>query len=100
MYYIFTNEDYCALADSIIANLNSPNYFSGEVTICSGEEYEISLTASLIIYRRPYRPLSPDDAGGEITGLATIWYDVKVLKDGEPVEEDFDMEALKEALIG
>ena len=99
MEYKFTLNDYRALAEAILANLTSPDYFSGKVEIQGNNDHEISLTLTLVLYRHPSRPFNPDDIGNYITGVGVVWYDINVTLDGSPVEEDFDMGRLKLFLI-
>lgn len=99
MEYTFTEKDYCALTDSIFAQMAYPNYFSGSVQIVGSDEAEITLTLTIVLYRRRPHPYIPDDEGDTITGVGVVWYDVVVTRDGEVVEEDFDMEQLKDFII-
>ena len=99
MNYTFTEKDYCALADSIFAQMTYPNYFSGRVEITGSNDVEIALTLTIVLYRRKPHPFIPYDEGDIITGIGVVWYDVEATRDGEVLEEDFDMEQLKEFLI-
>lgn len=99
MEYKFTLNDYRALAEEILSNLTSPDYFSGKVEIQGSNNHEISLTLTLVIHRHLSRPFDTDDRGNYITGIGVVWYDIKVTLDDSPVEDDFDMGRLKLFLI-
>lgn len=98
MEYKFTPKNYCDLAERILAKLTSPYYFSGRVNILGENDCEISLTATLILYREPHSPLS-ESVDRAITGVGVVWYDIDVFDGEAKMEEDFDMELLKRFLL-
>lgn len=97
MEYKFTDRDYSTIADMIMSELVSPDYFSGRVEIIGSEGAEIVFRASLVLYRNRQGLASSADC--RIIGVGEVWYDVEVLLDGISVEHDFDMEALKGRFI-
>lgn len=99
MEYKFTLNDYRTLAESILMQLTSPDYFSGRIDISTEDNHEIGLTATLVLYRRPPRPLAPDDEERTLTGVGVVWYDVEVTHNGTSIEEDFDMAMLKRFIL-
>lgn len=94
--YFFKSEIYEELSSEIRLSLENNCYFSGRAEVGDGDVV-CRLVASLIIYRRKVAPLS--DERDTIVNVVPVWWECHTFEDGEEVENDFDFDEFRYAMI-
>lgn len=94
--YRFKPEIYEELSSEIRRLLADNCYFSGSAEVADGD-IVCRLVASLIIYRRRVAPLS--DERDTIVNVVPVWWECRTFADGADVENDFDFEEFRCAMI-
>lgn len=94
--YCFKPEIYEELSSEIRRSLADNCYFSGWAEVADGDVV-CRLVASLIIYRRRVAPLS--DERDTIVNVVPVWWECRTSADGAEVENDFDFEEFRCAMI-
>lgn len=94
--YSFKPEIYEELSSEICLSLEDYCYFSGSVEVAD-DDVVCRLVASLIIYRRNVALLS--DERDIILNVVPVWWECHTFADGEEVENDFDFEEFRYAMI-
>lgn len=94
--YRFKPEIYEELSSEIRRSLANNCYFSGSAEVADGD-IVCRLVASLIIWRRRVAPLS--DERDTIENVVPVWWECRTVAAGADVENDFDFEEFRCAMI-